>query len=248
MKKNSFSEYSDKHIHFYDLTIPGLLEELIKIKSEEKSFDVVDLGCGDGNLIFNLKNMGLLNKADKIVGVDLSSKRIEILKNNIEEVEGIVSDACNVAELKNNSFDIIIASQIIEHLNDDTLLIKEIYRLLKKDGIAFISSIIKKPFAYYIYRIKGEIRLDPTHVREYSSKEEFIDIIENNNLKVIKTNMKKIKYPLFELIFRFLINKNLLKTDYVRSLYMNNRLFRKLRFLSLPIIGYYSIELLCVKK
>jgi 2-polyprenyl-3-methyl-5-hydroxy-6-metoxy-1,4-benzoquinol methylase len=248
MKKNSFKEYSNKHIHFYDLTIPELLEELISIKNEEKSFDIVDLGCGDGNLIFNLKNKGLLNKADRIVGVDLSPKRIEILKNNIKKVEGIISDACNVSELKEKSFDIVISSQIIEHLNDDTLLIKEIHRLLKKDGIAFISSIIKKPYAFYIYRIKGEFRLDPTHVREYSSKEEFIEIIENNNLKVIKIKLKKIKYPLFELIFRLLISKNLLKTDSVRSLYMNNKLFRKLRFLSLPIIGYYSIELLCIKK
>jgi len=215
MKKNNFEDYSNKHIHFYDLTIPNLLEELIKIKSEKKSFDVVDLGCGDGNLIFNLKNKGLLKKADKIVGVDLSPKRIEILNNNIDEIQGIVSDACNISELKDNSFDIIIASQIIEHLNDDTLLIKEIDRLLKKDGIAFISSIIKK---------------------------------QNNNLKVIKINLKKIKYPLFELMFRFLINNNLLKTDSVRSLYMNNKLFIKLRFLSIPIIGYYSIELLCIKK
>ena len=49
MKKNTFDIYSSKHIHFYDLSIPKLLEELIK--SENKSFFKVGIRT-DFNFLF----------------------------------------------------------------------------------------------------------------------------------------------------------------------------------------------------
>jgi len=248
MQKVNFEKYSDKHLHFYDLNIPQLLNQAISMKNGKEIFDLVDLGCGDGNLIYNLKSEGLLTKVDSLVGVDLSPKRIEVLKENIKDVTGIVSDASHVSELKDNSFDIVIASQIIEHLPNDAALIQEIKRLLKPDGLAFISSVIKQSYGIYFYRINGEFRIDPTHLREYSSKQEFIDIIERNELKVWKFFIKKIKYPLIDLLIRFLVNKKMLRTDQVRHLYTKNNLLIKFRIFSIPIIGYYSIETLCQKK
>ena len=248
MNKTKFDKYSDEHIHFYDMKIPLLLEKAIEKKNLDKGFDLLDIGCGDGNLIYSLMKKELLTNVKFLVGVDLSPKRIEILNKNIENIKGIVSDACSVTELKENSFDIIIASQLIEHVKDDSCLIREIDRLLKTDGLAFISSVIKKPNAIYFYRVDGGVRIDPTHVREYSSKGELIDTIEKNHLKVIDYSIKKIKYPLIDLIIRVLINYKLLKPDLIRDIYEQNRIFEKLKKISIPIVGYYSIDTLCNKK
>ena len=71
---------------------------------------------------------------------------------------------------ENEIFDVVISSQVIEHVSDDNELLKEIGRLLKSDGIAYISTVIKKWYGFYIYRNGGKFRLDPTHVKEYPSK------------------------------------------------------------------------------
>jgi len=246
MQNRNFREYSKKHVHFYDLKISDLLEKAVKSKNS-RDFSLVDLGCGDGSLLFSLQSKGLLLNAGKIVGVDLSPERIKNLGKNAKGVVGIVSDACNVEELENNVFDAVISSQVIEHVSDDNELLKEIRRLLKSDGIAYISSVIKKWYGFYIYRNKGKFRLDPTHVREYSSKEDFLKLLERNELKISECKVKIVKYPLSDLIIRMLIKIGLTNSSTARNVYIESRWMKSYRKLIIPIIGYYTIEVLCKK-
>ena len=62
----------------------------------------------------------------EIIGVDIYRARIERLKSNLPFVRGIVSDALNVKELPSHSFDFVICSQLIEHVEDDGALLLEI--------------------------------------------------------------------------------------------------------------------------
>ena len=45
---------------------------------------------------------------------------------------------------QNNSFDIILCNHVLEHVEDDKKAIKEINRVMKKDGF----SILQVPFYY----------------------------------------------------------------------------------------------------
>ncbi|RSN74930.1 class I SAM-dependent methyltransferase [Candidatus Methanodesulfokora washburnensis] len=130
---SSFREYSRKHVHFYDEEVSPILEYglALTLKSVEKP-NIVDLGCGDGRIIFALHKKGVLRNVGEIVGVDISKARVERLKSNLPFVRGIVSDALNVKELPSHSFDFVICSQLIEHVKDDDALVLEIGRLLKK--------------------------------------------------------------------------------------------------------------------
>jgi len=206
---------------------------------------VVDLGCGDGSLLFSLQKRGLFSNAEKIVGVDLSPERVKNLRKNVKGVFGIVSDACNVEELENNVFDVVISSQVIEHVSDDNELLKEIRRLLKSDGVAYISSVIKKWYGFYIYRNEGRFILDPTHVREYSSKEVFLNLLERNRLKILEYRIKMVKYPLLDLIIRVFLKMGLIKPPDARDVYMESKWTRSIRKLIIPIFGYRTIEVLC---
>ena len=244
MQNRNFREYSKKHIHFYDLKIPDLLEKAVKSKNS-RDFSVVDLGCGDGSLLFSLQKGGLFSNAEKIVGVDLSSQRIKNLRENVKGVVGIVSDACNVEELENNVFDVVISSQVVEHVSDDNELLKEIRRLLKSNGVVYISSVIKKWYGFYIYIKKGKFRLDPTHVREYSSKEDFLNLLERNGLKISEYKVKIVKYSLSDLFIRMFIKIGLTKSSTARNVYIESRWMKSYRKLIIPIIGYYTIEVLC---
>ena len=47
-------------IHFYDQKPPRLLERILLRKSEEGNFDILDLGCGGGRILFSLQKKDLL--------------------------------------------------------------------------------------------------------------------------------------------------------------------------------------------
>jgi 2-polyprenyl-3-methyl-5-hydroxy-6-metoxy-1,4-benzoquinol methylase len=241
-----FNNYSRTHIHFFDLEVSDLVEKMIKNKNREK-FNLIDLGCGDGNLLFSLQKKELLSNAEKIIGVDLSPRRIQNLKENIKGAIGIVSDACNVKRLENEIFDVVISSQVIEHVYNDNELLKEIKRLLKSDGVAYISTVIKKWYGFYIYRRDGRFRLDPTHVREYSSKINFLNLLERNKLKIINYRIKIITFPLSDLIIRIFIKIGFINPSAVRNIYIKNKWIKLFRKIIIPIIGYYTIEVLCEK-
>ena len=77
-------KYAESHPHFIDeqeQEIPELLEKLLRhLNDLNKSFSIIDLGCGDGRVLYALHSKGLLRNASKIVGVDVSVERIRRLR------------------------------------------------------------------------------------------------------------------------------------------------------------------------
>lgn len=246
MKNNDNSNFDKILVQFYDENIPNLLKKSIKMKNSKK-FNIIDLGCGDGRLLYSLQVNNLLTNSKKIMGIDKSAIRIGKFKKILPKSESKVSDVCNLDFLGNDLFDIIISSQVIEHVSDDNLMLNEIRRILKPDGVAYISSVIKKKYGFYIYRVNGKFCLDPTHLREYSSKEEFLNLIKNNKLKIIDIEIKPVKYPLIELISRFFTKIGILTISSIQNIYVEKKWMAITKKINIPIIGYQTIEVLCKK-
>lgn len=246
MKDNLFQNYSRKHVHFYDEEVCVLLESGLALMNRvvEKP-SIIDLGCGDGRLVFALYERGLLKKAGEIVGVEISESRIERLIKELPFVKGIVSDALNVKESPDSSFDFIICSQLIEHVKNDDMLILEIKRLLKGGGLAYISSVIKKWYGVYFYFKDGSFKLDPTHVREYSSMDEFVGLITNKGFEVLSVETHQVMFPLLDLVIRLLIRIGLIEPN-VRF-YQRHKVLGEIRRLRMPVVGYKIIEVLARK-
>lgn len=89
---------------------------------------VLDCGCAEGELVKYLKK----NKvADRIEGIDISEKAIEkarkvnphliIKKGDVYEIPG-----------KSNEFDLVIATQLFEHLKYPRRALKEMVRVARK--------------------------------------------------------------------------------------------------------------------
>lgn len=245
-EKDSFQRYSTLSIHFYNRDVSDMLKSMLqKMARMGKSFSLLDLGCGDGALLFSLQNQGLLNNADKVVGVDISEVRVKRLLESVSGVKGLVSDACKVEELDDGSFDVIICSQLIEHIPDEQSLLSEIRRLLKKDGWAYISSVIKKPYGLWVYRRDGEFRLDPTHVREYRSKENFLLLLEKEGFNPEKMSYGKVKYSVADLLVHGLVMIGLFEPEGIQTIFLRRwPLARFRKFLELPVLGYERIEIL----
>lgn len=210
--KDNFYDYSKKHVHFYGEECSALLEFGFGLISDVKKPCIVDIGCGDGRLLFALHQKGLLDSCNVVVGVDLSLERIKRLKKKLPFVEGVVSDASDVC-FSSSFFDYIICSQLIEHFQDDGALVAEIYRLLKSRGVAYISSVVKHRYAVYFYFSNGSFRLDPTHVREYSSVADFVSLSNRGGFKVVALKTRRVMFPFLDLLLRLFVKLGLVEPD-----------------------------------
>ena len=103
-----------------------------KILQQNRGGLILDYGCGIG-----IKNFQFTDTNWKIIGIDISSKSIEIAKNMAIEKkvngEYMVMD-CEKMSFSNNSFDLIIDYGTFSSL-DIKLAIPELLRVLKKDGV-----------------------------------------------------------------------------------------------------------------
>ena len=238
-----FKEYSQKHIHFFSDSIPKLVEEML---GDTINFSIIDLGCGDGRFFYFLKKNGYFNRVKKIVGVDLSQERLNRAKKHFPEIQTMIADVCNLSKVKNSTFDFVISNQVIEHVNNDYKMVREIKRILKNGGQAYVSSVMKKKYGFYIYRNNGVFVLDPTHVREYKSEMEFDEIFEKNNLKILHTNKNQVKFSIVDLCVRSMIKFGMINSD--NTDFVNRKIVKWFRnHFKIPILGYFTIEAVCQK-
>jgi 2-polyprenyl-3-methyl-5-hydroxy-6-metoxy-1,4-benzoquinol methylase len=102
-----------------------------------KDKKVLDITCGSG---YGSQFMALQG-AEKVVGVDIDANSIEHARKYYQHpnISYIESDAHNVSELEDASFDIVISFETIEHLQFPRDFLLELRRLLKPDGQLIIS-------------------------------------------------------------------------------------------------------------
>lgn len=97
---------------------------------------VLDAGCGRG---FFLKYVTEIAPC-KLVGVDLEFAHLRIALDQVgPKGAGITSSLIGELPFPNNTFDKIIFSEVLEHLNDDIGGLDEIKRVLKPGGTLFLT-------------------------------------------------------------------------------------------------------------
>ena len=225
-------DYSQR-FQFYDGDVPEILSSFL---TKVKWTNLLDLGCGDGALLDALKNQGYL-QGKSVNTVDLSESRIDLVRQYNPEFTCYVGDACST-KFSDSSMDFVISTQVIEHVDDDESLVREVYRLLKPGGIAYISTIFKKWYGWYFYRCQGKWVIDPTHLREYMSDEQLLDVFTRAELELIVSS-KSLEY-------RSIVDFVMRRIGGNRDVYSSG-ILKSLRNIKLPILGYYCWELV-VKK
>ena len=107
---------------------------------------VLDIGSGAGTICFYLGS-----KEKDILGIDISQNAIAACKKSTEflKLRNVDFQRMNFPhEVPNSRFDLIICSEVLEHLEDDNLAVEKIYSLLNKGGIAIISTPSKNAPLY----------------------------------------------------------------------------------------------------
>jgi SAM-dependent methyltransferase len=91
---------------------------------------VLDLGCGGGALLSGLKNYA------KVFGIDSSFKACKYSKEKIDNI--LQSDALRLP-FKDGCFDTILVLDLIEHIDNEMNLLREIKRVCAKGGVCIMT-------------------------------------------------------------------------------------------------------------
>ena len=89
---------------------------------------VLDIGCGSSRIILDLKNA---------VGMDILQRKLRWLKPNHERV---VRGSTFALPFKNSSFDVVINSEVIEHVPEDPVILEEMWRVLRPGGTLILGT------------------------------------------------------------------------------------------------------------
>lgn len=95
--------------------------------------NLLDVGCASGYFTVYFKN-----KAKNICGVDINKNLIEEAKKNYKGVKFILLKSEKLP-FKSNTFDVVTILDVLEHVDNDKIMINEIYRVLKKNGLLILS-------------------------------------------------------------------------------------------------------------
>jgi len=97
--------------------------------------NVIDIGCGSGEFVQFLHER---KKNCKITGIDFSKVAIDEAKKNYRDCEFFAGDVMSLSNF--SDLDYAVCFETIEHLSEPSAFIDEVNKILKKDGIFFLST------------------------------------------------------------------------------------------------------------
>lgn len=168
-----YDRYHQKNDHFHKLIRRGnttywyILQLLHKaVLSEAIRGEVLDVGCGVGTLSLYVSQF-----AQSVVGIDVSGRAIEIAESARASLD-IKNVVFKKAELESDTgiFDLIICSEVLEHIPDDKGFLKLLRGNLKSGGYLLLTTPSRENLLYklgYYARFDAEVG----HERRYSETE-----------------------------------------------------------------------------
>lgn len=143
---------------------------------------ILDIGCGNGEYTsLFCKNW------NKVIGLDIKNyikpeyRKFEFIKGNAEELP-----------FPNESFDLVVSFDVIEHIENDRKAIQEMYRVLRKRGKIFLETPNRERLSYWLLVLVGRKRTYPLklgenciHLQEYKKQELEWKFKEFKNVKIL---------------------------------------------------------------
>jgi len=170
-----------RSVFSYNAYVSARYQQIIRQISKDKNLKILDIGCGDGALSYLIYQKIKAN----ITGIDTDINSLEFARRELQKrdakVKFIKANAYKLP-FKNSSFDVIIASEIIEHLGKPKIMLKEIKRVLKPNGQVIITTPVKI----------SDIPEDKMHIKEFTPQE-----LKHNLEKYFKKVIIKTSHPLW---------------------------------------------------
>ncbi len=162
--------------------IPEYYRWVLKRLEVESGKKLLDIACGLGLLLKEAEALGL-----ETFGIDISEVAVELARNNSPQSE-IIEGSGESLPYPNNFFDYVTNLGSLEHFIHPDKGIQEMVRVLKAEGKA----AVLLPNSYWwrgIIKVlkTGDYVDQEQELERFATKNEWIRLLEENGLKVIKT-------------------------------------------------------------
>ncbi len=226
--------YYNAYVHArYILELELIIITLNKIQKRSQKLKILDVGCGDA-VLFYLLNKKINLEDTLLYGIDLSDTALKIAKK--KNPRSIFKKA-NVYSLPfdDNFFDLIISSDVIEHILKPKKMLSEIFRVGKSKSFIIMGTPIRCT----------EIPHDKMHVHEFlpnefnkllSSYFRIIRLVQSHRLRYLllyKKSCALFKREFFT--YRFIIK--ILSIFFKKNLFLNLKTRNKEKFSHMFYIG-----------
>lgn len=211
--------YVDSHIELYSrkpyrrviaARLKFIEDEVYRIAhAADQCVKLLEAGCGDGFYLGKLK--GISNTT--FFGLDYNILRVRRVKKE-NEGASLINANLKVIPFKDNIFDIVLVNHVLEHIEDDQGILKEIYRVLRPGGTMILGVPNE---GCLIARIRNNILQrsilrDTDHVHFYTESK-LKDKLALVNFRIVKVRREGFFCPVvqlneilgsYELAFKFL--------------------------------------------
>ncbi|MGI8469846.1 MAG: methyltransferase domain-containing protein [Pyrinomonadaceae bacterium] len=139
----------------------------LRIKVTNHELRILDVGCGTGG------NLEMLEKFGAAEGVDVSDEALEFC-----ESKGLTAHRGLAEELPfaNESFDVVTALDVVEHLDDDIAGLSEMHRVLKRGG----KTLVFVPAFMFLWGVQDDVS---NHRIRYTKKQ-IVERLEKSGFEI----------------------------------------------------------------
>ncbi|RXJ82205.1 bifunctional 2-polyprenyl-6-hydroxyphenol methylase/3-demethylubiquinol 3-O-methyltransferase UbiG [Arcobacter sp. F2176] len=135
----------DDKTHFaleYEIMSLYFIDILNNLDLEANETNILEIGCGSGGILKAFKEWG----ANSVKGYDIDSQKINYGKSFVEEIE--FADALELDNKIFSQYNIILLSNILEHLNDPTIFLNNLSKRLEINNNYIIIDIPNLEYMY----------------------------------------------------------------------------------------------------
>lgn len=173
MDKDFYKTYFEaEKSHWWFKVRRNIIGSLIKKYKISKTAKIFDFGCGSGDTVGYLQRMGF-----DASGADISAEAIEFgLSRGVKNLSIAQSGKISPPE---GRFDLILALDVIEHIEDDSGAIRGIEGALKPGGLA----IVTVPAYQWLWGVQDDVA---RHFRRYTMQSLTAILKKSGDLKVVR--------------------------------------------------------------
>jgi 2-polyprenyl-3-methyl-5-hydroxy-6-metoxy-1,4-benzoquinol methylase len=151
---------------------------LRNLKAPEPGSRILDIGCGNGSFLLNVRDFGWI-----VEGVEPDEKAASLaVQAGLFIHKGSLIDV----ELAKEYYDVITLHHVIEHFHDPGIAIKKCFQILRPGGILWVATPNLNSMGYYIFR-ENWIGLDPPRHLLLFTKTSLTRIVENAGFIILST-------------------------------------------------------------
>jgi 2-polyprenyl-3-methyl-5-hydroxy-6-metoxy-1,4-benzoquinol methylase len=141
-----------KHTHknpIQRILLDNFFNNLADLTVAKKVDSILDVGCGEGFTLNRLREKGI---GKKLEGLEYLKAAIELGKKTYPDIK-IIQGSIYELPYKDNSFDLVLCTEVLEHLEEPEKALKELVRVSNK---YLVISVPNEPFFMLAQFIRGK--------------------------------------------------------------------------------------------